>query len=121
MLFGSLFTAGIALLATALIPDGKFDHNWPVVALCWLGTIACSTAFGADYTITKELFPTPLRYTFEGLRDLLLKLKFHNSKYATLRYSMLFLFNIKSTFQDNSFELLFSICQNWLHLISICC
>jgi hypothetical protein len=90
MLFGSLFTAGIALLATALIPDGKFDHNWPVVALCWLGTIACSTAFGADYTITKELFPTPLRYTFEGSRDLLLNLLSSTTLnmllYATLCY-----------------------------------
>jgi hypothetical protein len=62
MLFGSQFVAGIALLATTLVPVGKYEHNWPIVALCWLGTVVCSTVFGTNYTITKELFPTPLRY-----------------------------------------------------------
>ncbi len=61
MLFGTLAIAGLSLLATALVPDGKFVYNWPIVALCWLGTIASNAAFGANYVITKELFPTPLR------------------------------------------------------------
>ena len=62
MLFGAQFVAGIALLATTLVPDGKFEHNWPIVALCWIGTVFCTVAFSCSYTATKELFPTPLRY-----------------------------------------------------------
>ncbi len=61
--FGALAIAGVALLSTALVPDGKFTHNWPIVALCWLGTVAASAAFASDYVYTKEIFPTPLRST----------------------------------------------------------
>ena len=61
MLFGAQFVAGTALLATTFIPDGKFEHNWPIVALCWVGNVGCIVAFSCSYTITKELFPTPLR------------------------------------------------------------
>lgn len=62
MSFSSHFVAGSALLVTALIPDGKFEHNWPIVALCWIGQVACTVAFSCAYTFTKELFPTPLRW-----------------------------------------------------------
>ena len=64
MLFGAQFIAGIALLATNLVPDGKFEHNWPIVVLCWIGTVGSMVAFSCSYTATKELFPTPLRFDF---------------------------------------------------------
>ncbi len=61
MLFGAHLIAGTACLATTLIPDGKFEHNWPIVVLCWIGNTGCFVAFSSSYTVTKELFPTPLR------------------------------------------------------------
>ena len=58
VLTSSLSLAGILLISTLLVPKGL-----PVIVLAWIGTISCSVAFGVGYTYTKELFPTPLRYT----------------------------------------------------------
>ena len=57
----SLVSAGILLLLTMAVPKGI-----PVIVLAWVGTIACSVAFGDGYTYTKELFPTILRTTALG-------------------------------------------------------
>ena len=57
----SLVSAGILLLLTMAVPKGI-----PVIVLAWVGTIACSVAFGDGYTYTKELFPTVLRTTALG-------------------------------------------------------
>lgn len=58
----SLVTAGLLLLLTMVVPKGL-----PVIILAWVGTIACSVAFGGGYTYTKDLFPTVLRTTALGI------------------------------------------------------
>ncbi len=57
-----LLTAGLLLVSTIVAPKGI-----PVIVLAWIGTTACSVAFGNGYTFSKELFPTPLRTTALGL------------------------------------------------------
>ena len=61
MHFGLLSIASLSLLLTPLIPE---ENNWPIVVLCWIGTVSCSLCFGVNYIFTKELFPTPVRYKF---------------------------------------------------------
>ena len=60
MIFGSQFVASMALLATILV-DQFSDENWPVILLCWIANVGGIVSFSCAYTITKELFPTPLR------------------------------------------------------------
>ncbi len=56
-----MFLSGALLMCSLTIPDGMFDHNWPIMAFAWVGTVACSTAFGVGSVYTKELFPTTHR------------------------------------------------------------
>ena len=56
-----MFLSGILLICTMTIPDGMFNHNWPVLVFAWIGTVACSTAFGVGNVFTKDLFPTTHR------------------------------------------------------------
>ncbi len=56
-----MFLSGTLLLCTLAIPDGMFNHNWPVMVFAWIGTVACSTAFGVGIVLTKDLFPTTHR------------------------------------------------------------
>ena len=65
MHFGLLSIASLSLLLTPLIPE---ENNWPIVVLCWIGTVCSSLCFGVNYIFTKELFPTPVRYKCTAYR-----------------------------------------------------
>lgn len=62
VLTSTMLSAGICLLLTSVVPKGII-----VIALAWVGTVLCETAFGCGYTVTKELFPTMLRTTALGM------------------------------------------------------
>ena len=61
MIFGSQLVASIALLGTTIL-HYCVEENWPVIVLCWIANVGCYVSFSCAYSITKELFPTPLRY-----------------------------------------------------------
>ena len=56
-----MMLSGALLMCTLTIPDGMFEHNWPIMVFAWIGTVACSTGFGVGSVFTKELFPTTHR------------------------------------------------------------
>ena len=61
MIFGSQLVASTALLGTILL-HYCVEEKWPVIVLCWIANVGCVVSFSCSYSITKELFPTPLRY-----------------------------------------------------------
>ena len=50
LLTGSLLVAGTALLLTTVMRN---SGGGAIVTCAWIGTIACSVAFGVGYTFTK--------------------------------------------------------------------
>ena len=56
----SLLLAGTMLLLTTAVPSSA---TMGVIVLAWIGTVACSSAFGVGYNFTREIFPTLLRTT----------------------------------------------------------
>ena len=52
MHFGLLSIASLSLLLTPLIPE---DNNWPIVVLCWIGTVCSSLCFGVNYINQRPL------------------------------------------------------------------
>eukprot|EP00095_Tigriopus_kingsejongensis_P006484 maker-scaffold1058_size66152-snap-gene-0.14 protein:Tk06484 transcript:maker-scaffold1058_size66152-snap-gene-0.14-mRNA-1 annotation:"AGAP004309-PA" len=59
MLTAALILAGCLLLVILALPTGSVA----ITVCAWIGTMACSFAFGVGYNFTRELFPTVLRTT----------------------------------------------------------
>ena len=108
MIFGSQFVASIALLGTILL-HYLVEENWPVIVLCWIANVGCVVSFSCSYTITKELFPTPLRTTALGLTSAFARLGSISSPFIDL-LSVYFMDGLSLAI-FGSFLLLGSVCS----------
>lgn len=61
---GSLFTAGVATIASALIP---VERTIIIRILLFIGMCATSSAYAVLYIYTAEIWPTPLRNTLMNI------------------------------------------------------
>lgn len=52
---------GLLCMATAAVPLGQFDYEWPIVVLAMCGKYISQVCWGIVYLYTSELFPTVIR------------------------------------------------------------
>merc|ERR1719309_1582542 len=60
-LTAGLFLGALCLTVSAIVPEGIFYKEWPVVTLAIIGKTGMGLAFTTAYTWTTELFPTVVR------------------------------------------------------------
>ena len=108
MIFLTQFIAALALFETCLLRS-SLTETWPIIVLCWIANVGCVVSISCSYTITKELFPTPLRTTALGLTSAFARLGSISSPFIDL-LSVYFMDGLSLAI-FGSFLLLGSVCS----------